>query len=74
MVKQSVDQIDKYMAVQNFSKFSFMMKSFSALSDSDDRRFLSSASMSPAVLQTRLLGMIVGGADRYRLASADKIG
>ena len=60
------------MTVKNLSKFSFMIKSFSALSG--DRRFLLSVRMSPAMLKTHLLGRptLAGGYDRYHLARANK--
>jgi len=45
--------------VQNLSKFSFRIKSFSALSV--DRRLLLSARMSPTLLKTRLLGTVLVG-------------
>jgi len=45
--------------VQNLSKFSFRIKSFSALSV--DRRLLLSVRMSPAVLKTRSLGTVLVG-------------
>jgi len=45
--------------VQNLSKFSFRIKRFLALSV--DRRLLLSVRMSPAVLKTRSLGMILVG-------------
>jgi len=46
-------------AVQNLSKFSFRIKTFSALSVV--RRLLLSVRMSPAVLKTHLLGMVPVG-------------
>jgi len=45
--------------VQNLSKFSFRIKSFSALSV--DRRLLLSVTMSPAVLKTCSLGTVLAG-------------
>jgi len=45
--------------VQNLSKFSFRIKSFSALSV--DRRLLLSVRVSPAVLETRSLGAVLVG-------------
>jgi len=45
--------------VQNLSKFSFRIKSFSALSV--DRRLLLSVRMFPAVLKTRSLGTVMVG-------------
>jgi len=45
--------------VQNLNKFSFRIKSFSALSV--DRRLLLLARMSPAVLKTRSLSMLLVG-------------
>jgi len=55
---------------ENLNKFSIIIKSFSALSG--DRRFLLSVGISPAVLKSRSLGTLVGCADKYCLARANK--